>query len=978
VTLTGELRTQRDVAVGPMKTAAKNEASPSDQPAPQATELSVQPAGPPPAPVSPGPVVPAPLPAERLDYSSDRAPTDQAMAANDVTQQQLAKGNEPGFGSTLEARSTAERHEAAAVSGYRADEAAMREKAEARGADALAHGLHGIHARRSGQLGKVGGRQHEIVTRDAERRQAVTKRIAATKDETKGEVDKVLRKIDEEAPAIFGNGLKRAEDAYEDAFKEAKGGVGTWLTTWGSDWDRHIAKALKTARCEYIKQVDVAIDEVADFVDRKMDEAKDCVAAGRRRVDEFVDGLDGNLRETGAAARDAVSGDFDAMTTQIDEHRDALVSKLTEQYKQSYERMSAREEELREANKSLWQRVYDATVGLIKKILAFKDMLLNVLARAAGVISDIIHDPIGFLGNLIDAVMLGLKNFMANLGTHLQKGLMDWIFGALSGAGLEMPKAFDLPGILGLVLQVLGITYTNFRARAVAIVGESIVGGLEQAAGVFKIFITEGVGGLLRLIKDKVTELKPMVLDAIFDFVKEKVLIAGVTWIISLLNPASAFFKACKAIYDIVMFFVEHGSEILALVNAVIDSVAAIVKGNIASAAALVENALAKAIPVAIGFLASLLGLGDPSKPVRETIAKAQAPVNKAIDWVIRGAVKLVKAAGGAVKGLFGKKKGADTGHEDDPKKAAKIDAGLIALNQAIVAHEKGGKLAKGDADVICAEIRRDHPVFTSLSVHDAGDSWLFRYSTSPEQPAAKAPKADDDPNVPRHHAEGIGAVEAHGEQGARHRTGPRIHWLESEHILPFRIGALLWEELGLPEISRHGDVDRGQTTIMIYKGAADRKTRRSMAGLFGAHADLPVINMLKKIVKKALLAKGSPPTGPEPGRPGPARLRGVPADAPLTMTGAEVVEQARITKTLKVVRDHAVMRTNRAIAEDYAAESEDIKLTHAERRGVPPGKPEPEPSRVGEAAETQLKDVKRMAADAVDKLLAERRGGGG
>ena len=64
-----------------------------------------------------------------------------------------------------------------------------------------------------------------------------------------------------------------------------------------------------------------------------------------------------------------------------------------------------------------------------------------------------------------------------------------------------------------------------------------------------------------------------MVLDAIFDFIKEKVIIAGVTWVIGLLNPASAFFKACKAIYDIVMFFINRGSQILALVNAVIDSI---------------------------------------------------------------------------------------------------------------------------------------------------------------------------------------------------------------------------------------------------------------------------------------------------------------------------------------------------------------------------------------------------------------------
>ena len=33
-------------------------------------------------------------------------------------------------------------------------------------------------------------------------------------------------------------------------------------------------------------------------------------------------------------------------------------------------------------------------------------------------------------------------------------------------------------------------------------------------------------------------------------FVMTKVITAGVTWVLSLLNPASAFIKACKAIYE--------------------------------------------------------------------------------------------------------------------------------------------------------------------------------------------------------------------------------------------------------------------------------------------------------------------------------------------------------------------------------------------------------------------------------------------
>ena len=40
-----------------------------------------------------------------------------------------------------------------------------------------------------------------------------------------------------------------------------------------------------------MQQVDFAIDEVADFVDSKLNEAKKCVADGRKRVDDFVSGL---------------------------------------------------------------------------------------------------------------------------------------------------------------------------------------------------------------------------------------------------------------------------------------------------------------------------------------------------------------------------------------------------------------------------------------------------------------------------------------------------------------------------------------------------------------------------------------------------------------------------------------------------------------------------------------------------------------
>jgi hypothetical protein len=731
--LKGNLVTERDAAAGPIRTAATTDVTAESQkPKDPYVDIKAPEAGAAPASVPAGPAVPAPLPPERLDYSSDRAPTEQLMAQNNVTPTQLSKGNDPAFGPTIEARSTAEKNEAQAAATYRKDEAKIGGNALAHAELAVAHGLGGMHSGRATHLGKVGAQQHSTKSQDAAKRQEITEKITSIKNSTKAAVEGILANMDLVAPILFGAGLQRAEQAYDDAFEEAKGGVGTWLTTWGSDWDDHITESLATARAKYFSVVDEAIDTVAAFVDAKLAEAKARVSAGRKQVDDYVATLDKHVAKFGIEAKTAVLADFDAMGADIDSHRDALINKLTEQYKTSNEKMNAREEELREANKSLWQRVYDATVGLIKKILAFKDMLLSVLAKAAGVIADIISDPIGFLGNLIDGVMLGLKNFMSNIGTHLQKGLMDWLFGALSGAGLTLPDSFDLKGIVSIVLQVLGLTYANFRARAVKIVGEPVVAALEQAAEVFKIFLSEGVAGLWRFIKDKVADLKSMVLDAIFSFIKEKVIIAGVTWIIGLLNPASAFFKACKAIYDIVMFFINRGSQIIELVNAVVDSIAAIVKGNISGAAKMVEGALAKAIPVAIGFLASLLGLGDPSKPVRDTIEKAQSPVNAAIDWVIHGAVKLVKGAAGAVKGLFGKKEQPQqTEHGEDPVKTAKVKAGLDELDLEDASRVKEGALSLDSAKEIASKVKAKHPVFKSISVVEGRETWDYRYVAS-------------------------------------------------------------------------------------------------------------------------------------------------------------------------------------------------------------------------------------------------------
>src|SRR4030095_7274555 len=126
---------------------------------------------------------------------------------------------------------------------------------------------------------------------------------------------------------------------------------------------------------------------------------------------------------------------------------------------------------------------------------------------------------------------------------------------------------------------------------------------------------------------------------------------AGITWLIGLLNPAAAFIKACKLIYDVVMFFVNNAGRIAKFVNTVIDSVADVVRGNVGGVVNKINDVLGQMVPIIIGFLASVIGLGGIGAKVREIIQKLQKPVNAALDLVIKTGLNL---AGPIIRGISG------------------------------------------------------------------------------------------------------------------------------------------------------------------------------------------------------------------------------------------------------------------------------------------------------------------------------------
>ncbi|MGB1206173.1 MAG: DNA/RNA non-specific endonuclease [Chitinophagales bacterium] len=604
---------------------------------------------------------------------------DRQMDEANVTEEQLASSNEPTFNTALKEKKTAQKDAKTAPVKYKKQEKTILNKAKQQSEGEADTQFGEMLGEKDGILSQVIGEQQQTKGEDEQKRAEIATHIQSIYTTTKQEVETLLNNLDGKVNTLFEQAATQAYqvftahvDARMKAYKDERydgwlTGSAKWLKDKLMGMPDEVNVFYEEGRQMYMEAMDNSFTQIAEVISNDLNAAKMAIANGRQQIKEYVQSLPNELQEIGQQAATDISAKFDELEQNIDAKQNELINSLAQKYQENLDQVDAKIDEMKAANGGLVAKAFDAVAGVIQTILELKNMLMGVLQRAASAIEAIIKDPIGFLSNLINGLKMGFTNFMNNIGAHLKKGIIGWLFGALAGAGLQLPEKFDLKGILSIILQTLGLTYDNVRGKAVKMFGEETVERLEKTAEIFKIMMTEGVAGIWNFIKDKLTSVKETVMSAVTRMVGEEIVKAGITWILSMLNPASAFIKACKAIYDVVMFFVNRASQIMSLINAVMEAIVSVASGSANAAATAIENALSRALPVAISFLASLLGLGNISEKIKGILKRIQAPINKAIEWVLNLAKKAIGAVKGFLGGGKGKKKGKNA-KEEKPK----------------------------------------------------------------------------------------------------------------------------------------------------------------------------------------------------------------------------------------------------------------------------------------------------------------------
>jgi hypothetical protein len=648
---------------------------------------------PPPAPGGPDPAqaVPDKAPPETTDFSAGPRQVNSQMDQAQVSEEQLAKSNEPEFTDALKAKKDGEKHAATAPPQLRASEnqtlTAGKQQAAAAGTTAMAS--MALHRRTAGAQVHAG--KQSTQSGDEARRAAATAKLQGVFDATKTDVEGILtgldKKVDEqftslegEARLVFTAEHKAKMDAYKDRRYSGWTGKLRWVKDKFTGLPEEANQIFVQARAGYTARMQQVISTIADTIAAELTRAKQRIAKGKTDLAAEVNKLPADLKAMGQEAAAGFTSKFDELTDQVNSKGTDLVQTLASKYTEALKSVDAEIEAEKEKNKGLIAKAMDAVKGVIDTILKLKDLLLGILAKAASAVMAIIKDPIGFLGNLVHAVGAGLRDFIANIGEHLKKGLVSWLLGAAAQAGLQIPAKFDLKGILSLIGGLLGLTWSAIRGRVVSRgIPDQAVTAAEKAVPEAEALQKEGLPGLWQRIQTRIGSLKDMIMGKLAAFLIPTVLIAGITWLVSLLTPASAFVKACKAIIDIVTFIVERGAQIAMFVNAVLDAVIAIAGGGAGGVPGLIVNALAASIPVLIGFLAALLGVGGIADKVKKVFQAVAKPVMKVVDWVVDKIVKLAKKFWNKLKNKFGKGDGKDRSPE---RKDRDLKAGLAAADK--------------------------------------------------------------------------------------------------------------------------------------------------------------------------------------------------------------------------------------------------------------------------------------------------------
>lgn len=599
-------------------------------------------------------------------------------------------------------------------------------------------GRSALHAKRKHGLGVTADKQKKAKSALQLKREEVAKHINTLFDNAQNKVKKRLADLETQSMKRFDEGNAKATKAFEDNVKtdldaykaDRYSGFFGWARK-AKDWllgmeDLPGVKAIfDRNRSAFVSAVDKLVADISADNKRVIQECKDELASAKQQIADYVKGLDPALKDIGNKTAEEMGSKLAEMDKFVAQKEEDLQKDLKDKQQAAIKAIDEKIEKMKDEMGGALAKLGKLLLWAAKKFFTWAlskfgyslGEIEAIISKGVAVLKAIFTKPIQFVKNLMSAAILGIKNFSKNFLKHLKDSIFEWMTGALEG--VKLPTSWDPKGIVKFALEMVGVSYGNLRRFLIPVLTEPVLVGLEKTAGLVKTLFDEGPMAAWEQLKGMAAEMGDAFVDAVKDFVKQKIVERAIITIGMMLIPGAGIVRAVIGIYDTVVFLIQKAKAILKMVGNFLSSIGEIAAGNLAGAAQAMEDGLARGLYLVVSFLAKFLRLDGITGKVRAAIQTVKGKV----DGVL---ARVAKWVGGKVKAVVSKGLGGDPKATPQQRLDKGMEEGEAALNR--YAGKKVGALVLRP---LLAVIRLKHRL-TRLDVELEGGRWTIVGEVNP------------------------------------------------------------------------------------------------------------------------------------------------------------------------------------------------------------------------------------------------------
>lgn len=137
------------------------------------------------------------------------------------------------------------------------------------------------------------------------------------------------------------------------------------------------------------------------------------------------------------------------------------------------------------------------------------DRAANIAERGAGVVRDVLKDPVGFERGVVIAVKSGVERFGTNLSGHVGAGIRGWLTGLSESTGIALPDSMSLGDAFGVGARVARKVGGSLDQKIRLVLGDDLVDAGEDVVAEVGVLINEGPSAVWMDVKDLLRERTP-------------------------------------------------------------------------------------------------------------------------------------------------------------------------------------------------------------------------------------------------------------------------------------------------------------------------------------------------------------------------------------------------------------------------------------------------------------------------------------